>query len=209
MDNLIWKVVGKFCIFAAIMTNTTTTTTTTTTPKIFVTDYASYNNGRQFEFGHWLELDQFADAAGFWEYINDHFRECDEKSPLDSPREELMITDFEGFPNELYSESMSSQDFNNLFDYLDLDEDNKIKVCFILEDGQNFDYAIQKYENVYLTEDLKNARYELFEMHYPEIEEISNTCDYLEINYDRFISENFTQFKFEGVYYLVNDSWNN
>ena len=34
-------------------------TTTETQPK-FLTDYASYNNGTQFEFGHWVNLEDFS-----------------------------------------------------------------------------------------------------------------------------------------------------
>ena len=41
------------------------------------------------------------------DYINDHFEECDKKSPLSSPREEIMITEYEGFHSYFYSESMS------------------------------------------------------------------------------------------------------
>ncbi|AGO48557.1 anti-restriction protein [Cellulophaga phage phi18:3] len=95
---------------------TTATTSTATKGRIFLTDYASYNNGTQFEFGHWVELDQFSDAEELNEYILNHFQECDEKSPLDSPREEIMITDFEDFPKAFYSESM---DFEKLFEYFD------------------------------------------------------------------------------------------
>lgn len=84
--------------------------------RIFLTDYASYNNGTQFEFGHWVELSGFNDADELNAYISEHFAECDKKSPLDSPREEIMITDFEGFPEEFYSESMS---FENLFEYFE------------------------------------------------------------------------------------------
>lgn len=41
--------------------------TATTTAKIFLTDYASYNNGTQFEFGHWVELNDFNDEEkDFW-----------------------------------------------------------------------------------------------------------------------------------------------
>ena len=90
--------------------------TATTTAQIFLTDYASYNNGTQFEFGHWVELSDFSDAEELSDYITQHFKECDEKSPLDSPREEIMITDFEGFPKEFYSESMS---FKNLYEYFE------------------------------------------------------------------------------------------
>ena len=83
--------------------------------RIFLTDYASYNNGSQFEFGHWVDLYGFTDASDLMEYIEDHFAECDKESPLESPREEIMITDFEGFPESLYSESMGLTDFEKLF----------------------------------------------------------------------------------------------
>ena len=47
-----------------------------------------------------------------------HFEEADEKRPLacGTPREEIMITDYEGFPEELYSECMS---FDTLFEFFD------------------------------------------------------------------------------------------
>ena len=74
-------------------------------PRIFLTDYGSYNEGRQFEFGHWVDLEDFDSHEELMEYISKHFKECDQKSPLfGSPREEIMITDFEGFPRTLYSE---------------------------------------------------------------------------------------------------------
>lgn len=84
--------------------------------RVFLTDYASYNNGTQFEFGHWVDLNNFESAEELNEYISKHFKAADKKSPLSSPREEIMITDSEGFPSELYSESMN---FDILFDYFD------------------------------------------------------------------------------------------
>lgn len=89
--------------------------------RIFLTDYASYNNGTQFEFGHWVDLSQFDTADELGEYISNHFEEADRKSPLDSPREEIMITDYEGFPEELYSESMS---FDTLFEFFERAENS-------------------------------------------------------------------------------------
>jgi antirestriction protein len=94
-----------------------------TTAQIFLTDYASYNNGTQFEFGHWVDLTQFSDEDELQEYITNHFAECDEISPLDSPREETMITDFEGFPEEFYSESGCN--WEKIFKYIELDWENK------------------------------------------------------------------------------------
>jgi len=87
--------------------------------RIFLTDYASYNDGSQFEFGHWVELEKFDTAEELYKYIKDHFAEADKKSPLDeygSEREEIMITDFEGFPDQLYSESMN---LNHLYEYFE------------------------------------------------------------------------------------------
>lgn len=92
--------------------------------QVFLTDYNSYNNGTQFQFGHWVDLSEFADATELSGYIREHFEEADKKSPLPSgPREEIMITDYEGFPQELYSESM---DFDRLFQYRELLEDHGI-----------------------------------------------------------------------------------
>jgi hypothetical protein len=100
------------------------TTTTTTTAKIFLTDYASYNNGTQFEFGHWVDLSDFQDEDDLNDYITNHFEECDEKSPLPcgSTREETMITDFEDFPEEFYSESGCT--FEKIFKYIEIDFEN-------------------------------------------------------------------------------------
>lgn len=95
------------------------TTTNKTTARVFLTDYASYNNGTQFEFGHWVDLSQFSYASEFMEYVREHFEECDKESPLDSPRKEIMITDYEGFPSQLYSESMNEGGFQELFEYLE------------------------------------------------------------------------------------------
>lgn len=95
--------------------------------KIFLTDYASYTNGTQFEFGHWVDLDQFSDVEELQEYINNHFKECDKTTPLDSPREEIMITDYEGFPNTLYSESFNLENFKKLFKLKSFLEDNGLE----------------------------------------------------------------------------------
>jgi len=94
--------------------------------KLFLTDYASYNNGTQFEFGHWVDLNDFSDASEFFEYIGKHFKDCDAKSPLDefgSKREEIMFTDFEGFPRSLYGETMSEEEVQKIYAYTEEFED--------------------------------------------------------------------------------------
>jgi hypothetical protein len=174
------------------------------TPRIFVTDYASYNNGTQFEFGHWVDLDDHSDADALAEYITNHFKECDKKSPLGFGciREELMITDFEGFPRNFYSES--SMDFEALYEYLALDEETQCKVAFLIDDGEDIEYAIEHCEDVYMHEDNgRQTHYELFEMMFPKASEADDNCQYVEINWDRFIDEEFTKFSFNGTDYLV------
>jgi hypothetical protein len=182
------------------------TTIETTEARIFLTDYASYNNGTQFEFGHWVDLSDFSSANELNEYIENHFAEADEKSPLDSPREEIMITDFEGFPKALYSES--SMNFEALYEYLNLEDDDKIKVSFIIEQGESLEYAMGKYEDIYLTEWYENFKYDMFEMYYPEAEKSINNCDYAYIDYDRFVKECFTEFDYDGTTYYIDSNWN-
>ena len=87
--------------------------------KIFLTDYNSYNNGTQFKFGHWVDLSDFSTASNLMEYIKEHFEEAYKESPLSGPREEIMITDYEGFPAALYSESMNEEDFEKVYQYRD------------------------------------------------------------------------------------------
>jgi len=183
-------------------------TATTETARIFLTDYASYNNGTQFEFGHWVDLTDFSDADELNEYIENHFAEADEKSPLGfgSKREEIMITDFEGFPRSFYSES--GMDFEQLYEFINLDDDDKIKVCFIMEQGERFDYAIGKYDDVYMIEDTDDAIREEFELFYPDAVKAQENCFYLDIDYDHFRRENYTEFEYNDVNYLVSDNWN-
>jgi antirestriction protein len=91
--------------------------------QIFLTDYASYNQGTQFEFGGWVNLDKFNTVEELTDYIKDHFKKADESSPLGdgSKREETMITDFEGFPKFFYSECMN---FGPLFEYFEKAEES-------------------------------------------------------------------------------------
>lgn len=85
--------------------------------KVFLTDYASYNEDRQFEFGHWVDLSDYSDEEELFEYITEHFKKADEESPLfgGAKREEYMFTDYEGFPESLYSESMGKKQFETLY----------------------------------------------------------------------------------------------
>jgi antirestriction protein len=82
--------------------------------KIFVTDYASYNNGTQFDHGHWVDLSEYSDLDSLNHYLENHFNGAGIEDP------EIMITDFEGFPRKFYSESYDSNLMQELFDFLDI-----------------------------------------------------------------------------------------
>jgi antirestriction protein len=89
-------------------------TTVKSESRIFVTDYASYNEGSQFKHGHWIDLDQFSDVDELQEYLSNHFKDAGISDP------EIMITDFEGFPKKFYSESFDSSLMGELFEYFEI-----------------------------------------------------------------------------------------
>lgn len=89
-------------------------TTIKSESRIFVTDYASYNEGTQFKHGHWVDLDQFDSVDSLDEYLTAHFEEAGIEDP------EIMITDFEGFPKRFYSESYDTNLIGELFEYFEL-----------------------------------------------------------------------------------------
>ena len=175
--------------------------------KLFVTDYASYNEGTQFEFGHWVDLTDFADGESFCTYLEDHFKKADAKRPLlcGSEREEWMFTDYEDFPRELYSESMSRKGIDSLIEFVNLQEEDRAKVTFLLCDGYDIGEALRDYDDVYLRvyDGTNREKWELFEEYYPDAEDMSNKNDYVTIDYDRFIDENFTEFQYNGTTYLA------
>ena len=176
-------------------------------PRLFVTDYASYNEGTQFEFGHWVELSDFSDADDFMDYLSNHFKECDEKRPLwgGAIREEYMFTDYEGFPRELYGESMGGKDMERLFEWIALEDEEKIKAAYLMENSYTVDEALKQYDDVFMHEydGTRQADWELFELIYPDAEAIENTNQYVTIDYDAFIRNEFNKFEYDGVTYLV------
>lgn len=113
-----------------------------TDAKIFVTDYASYNNGKQFKHGHWVELNEFNDVDELNDYLTGHFEECGISDP------EIMITDFEGFPKKFYCESYDSGLMAELFEYFEILENchnPEAMEAYISEgyDPKDFDEAYQ------------------------------------------------------------------
>lgn len=175
--------------------------------KVFITDYASYNEGSQFEFGHWCDLTDFEDADHFLEYVKDHFKKADSKRPLDSPREELMVTDSEGLPSKLYSES--SMDWESVLMYIDLSKDEQIAFEIILGE-YDVEYAFEHYEDRYPIEedDIDDYVYDFFNDIYPEAAVAENGNDFVSIDYDRFRDRVFTKYTtVHGIYYFEDEGW--
>lgn len=88
---------------------------TNETPAIYVGTYAKYNEGSLF--GMWIDLSTFDDADELYDFcVRLH---ADEYDP------ELMVQDFECFPRRFYCESFSLKTFESLFEFMQLDEDDR------------------------------------------------------------------------------------
>jgi antirestriction protein len=107
--------------------------------KVFVTTYALYNEGLQFknnQTGFWL------DTANYdVETLIANFVAQGDQDP------ELMFTDYEGFPESLYSES--GMDFDLINEYDELDDDEQKVVEYLIDHlGYDIKSALDKHEDV-------------------------------------------------------------
>lgn len=102
---------------------------------LYVGTYRKYSEGRIY--GAWIDLESVCDADEFFSV----FRQLhsDEKSP------EFMFQDFQGFPEELYHESMGKKEIQKILNYVALDDDDKRLVedycevyCGSIEDFEDF-----------------------------------------------------------------------
>ena len=119
------------------------------TARVFVTTYGLYNAGFQFasnETGYWLDCADWCP-----EDVYDHFITQEQKHlDLLITDVEIMFTDYEGFPADLYSESHI--DFDTIYDFENLDEDQQELVEAIVDHGiaQDVKDAIAKREEFHL-----------------------------------------------------------
>lgn len=113
---------------------------TTTKPSIYVGTYAKYNNGSIA--GKWLDLDDYADAEELFKACRELHK--DEADP------EFMFQDFEGFPRELYGESMGMTDMEKLYEYINLEEYEKELITeFMDATGAKFEEAQEHAQDTY------------------------------------------------------------
>lgn len=88
----------------------------TNNPALYVGTYHKYNCGSLY--GMWVDLMTFSDYEDFIEFC--HLLHWDERDP------ELMFQDFEGFPEEWYSEcGIGEKTFDRIQKYGSLDDDDR------------------------------------------------------------------------------------
>ena len=82
---------------------------------IYVGTYAKYSSGSIF--GMWIDLERVSDADEFFEVCRELHK--DESDP------EFMMQDYQGFPEEFYSECMSADAVERVLEYIALDDDDR------------------------------------------------------------------------------------
>jgi len=91
-------------------------------PRLWVTTYGKYNDGRLI--GEWMDLDDYADRD---EFLAAAVKMVNEHDP------ELMFCDYENFPWRWYSESEAPP--AELWEWTDLDDDDKEIHAMLVEAG--------------------------------------------------------------------------
>ena len=82
---------------------------------VYVGTYHKYSCGSLY--GAWVDLESFNDEEELMEFL--YRLHADEAEP------EFMVQDFMNFPRRFYSESMNEHDFAELYEWLNLDEEER------------------------------------------------------------------------------------
>lgn len=90
--------------------------------QLYVSDYATYNESAIG--GKWFDLTLFSSAKEFQEAVQKYMQKLDREYPLyGGIREEIMYQDFEGFPENLYSECMGGDRLEQIFEFVEFCND--------------------------------------------------------------------------------------
>jgi len=120
-----------------------TTSIDTNQARVFITTYGIYNEGKQFAsdlHGYWMDCEGIDLNQIHYDF---------EKLTGDEP--EIMFTDFEGFPKDLYCES--GIDFEKVQQWIDLDDDQKELLQIIMDhELPDFVEALAAIENYHVFE---------------------------------------------------------
>lgn len=101
--------------------------------RIYVADLAAYNDGKLV--GEWLDLSDYNDGDEVMEAIDGLLKEWSKESGEE--REEFAIHDYEGFPEQFYSEYMGRDDFDKIIKIIKAAEENDLPVEVLLEYASN------------------------------------------------------------------------
>ena len=86
-------------------------------PAVYCSTYRKYNNNGSLHQGMWVDLSTFYDEDDLFEFLRRlHY---DESDP------EFMFLDFENFPKKFYSESAGIKLFQGLYEWINLDDEQK------------------------------------------------------------------------------------
>jgi len=97
-------------------------------PRLWVTTYGKYNDGRLI--GEWMDLDDYADRD---EFLAAAVKMVNEHDP------ELMFCVYDSFPSKWYSESAAPP--AELWEWMKLDHDDKEIWAMLVEAGIEMDVA--------------------------------------------------------------------
>ena len=157
-------------------------------PSVYVGTYGKYNSGSLY--GAWIDLTKCKDEDEFYEVCY----ELHNDEPRDSC--ELMFQDYECFPRRFYGES--HMDFDALYEWLDLDEDERDIVSAYwneVESGTDIEDILESYIGEYDSdEDYVRS----------EVLETSRIPDWLEryIDWDAYARDNMQDVHVAGNYYF-------
>lgn len=111
-------------------------------PKVFVSTYAAYNDGRGLE-GKWFDLEGFSDKAEFIEAAEAFVSEADP---------ELMFADYEAIPNGMIGECWIKPE---VWDWLKLDDAERAIVTTYragVDENASIETALEAYAGTYDSE---------------------------------------------------------
>ena len=85
-----------------------------TNPKIWVTTYGAYNDGRLD--GRWIDLTEVEDVQEIYDAVKEDTRD---------PDPEIMVCDYEYLPEGMYTEAAGTDDLQAMLDYAWLNDDDR------------------------------------------------------------------------------------
>ena len=122
-----------------------------TNAQIYVSDYATYNEGRLT--GRWMSLDGKS-VEEIREEVSQILKENEKANKGQWICEEHMIQDYEGFPREFYSECMIfDEQLEILVQYLELEDYQKEKFDACIENGFSTEEALENHDEVAIYDD--------------------------------------------------------